>query len=321
MARAYQVVPIGITVEGANILTRTLIVFGQGALRCHPYAFDEVRAAHAGDLAAFDRAFWGHVGHALTTGVRAFVLAVTAGRFTRHPFGAAAGRHAQRITRISAAFALVSEAAMASLGGELKRRERLTGRLADALAQLYLGSCAVKQFEDDGRPSAEEPLMHWAALRAAAECEDALLATLDNLPGALAWLVRLVAFPLGRTQHMPPDELEARIAEGVHSSLELRARLTRHMYLPPTESAGLGSLDHGLALLQRTAPTVARLRAAVTAGQLAKGGEDDVAEAAVRRGIISQSEREALAAARELQRDLVQVDSFAPPEYVARCGA
>lgn len=322
LARAYQVVPIGITVEGANILTRTLIVFGQGVLRCHPYAFEEVRSAHAGDLTTFDRAFWGHIGHALSTGARALVLSVTGGRFARHPFGAAAGRHTQRLTRLSAAFALVTEAAMATLGGDLKRRERLTGRLADALAWLYLGSCAVKRFEDDGRPSAEEPLMHWAAQRAAAECEDALLATLDNLPNrAMAWLVRRVAFPFGRTQRRPSDELETRIAHAVHTSSDLRSRLTRHMYLPPTDAVGLGQLDHGFTLLQRAGDVRKRLRAAVAAGQLPKLGDEHLADAAVSQGLILPAEREAMLAARAMQRDLVQVDSFAPPGYLARCGA
>jgi acyl-CoA dehydrogenase len=322
LARAYQVVPIGITVEGANILTRTLIVFGQGALRCHPYAFEEVRSAHAGDLAVFDRAFWGHVGHALSTAARAFVLGVTGGRFARHPFGAAAGRHTQRLTRLSAAFALVSEAAMATLGGELKRRERLTGRLADALAWLYLGSCAVKRFEDDGRPPAEEPLMHWAALRAAAECEDALLATLDNLPNRrMAWLVRRAAFPFGRTQRRPSDALETLIAEAVHTSSDLRSRLTRHMYLPPTDAAGLGQLDHCHTLLQRAADIRKRLRAAVASGQLPKLAEEHLADAAVSQGLIDPAERKSMLTARAMQRDLVQVDSFAPPGYLARCGA
>jgi len=322
LARAYQVVPIGITVEGANILTRTLIVFGQGVLRCHPFAFDEVRAAHAGDLTTFDRAFWGHVGHALSTGARALVLGVTGGRFARHPFGATVGRHVQHLTRLSATFALVSEAAMATLGGDLKRRERLTGRLADALAWLYLGSCAVKRFEEDGRPAAEEPLMHWATLRAAAECEDALLATLDNLPNRpLAWLVRRVTFPFGRAQRRPSDVLEASIAEAVHTSTDLRARLTRHMYLPPTDAVGLGQLDHCYTLLTRAAGLRKRLRAAVAAGKLPKLGEEHLADAALGQGLIDESEHQAMLAARAMQRDQVQVDSFGPPGYLARCGA
>ncbi len=322
MSRAYQVVPIGITVEGANILTRTLIVFGQGVLRCHPFAFEEVRAAHSDDLVAFDRSFWGHVGHAVSVGVRAAVLGLTGGRLARNPFSSETTRHAQRFTRLSAAFALVTESAMATLGGDLKRRERLTGRLADALAWLYLGSCAIKRFEDDGRPSAEEPLMHWAALRAAAECEEALLGALANLPNRpLAFLVMRVAFPFGRTHQRPTDRLEARIASAVHESPDLRSRLTRHMYLPPQEAPGLGQLDRGFTLVQRAAGIRKRLRAAVAAGQLPKLADEHLADAAAAQGLISGHERETLETAKALQRDLIEVDAFTPPGYLARCGA
>jgi len=322
MSRAYQVVPIGITVEGANILTRTLIVFGQGVLRCHPYAFEEVRAAHARDLVAFDRNFWGHVGHAVSLGARALILGVTGGRLARNPFGAATRRHAQRFSRLSAAFGLVSEGAMATLGGELKRRERLTGRLADALAWLYLGSCALKRFEDEGRPSVEEPLMHWAALRAAAECEEALLGALANLPNRpLAWLLQRAAFPFGRVHRRPSDALESRIANAVHESLDLRSRLTRHMYLPPQDAVGLGQLDRGFTLLHRAAGIKKRLKAAVAAGQLPKLAEEHLADAAAAQGLISGHEREALESAQALQRELIEVDAFTPPGYLARCGA
>ncbi|MEZ6016374.1 MAG: acyl-CoA dehydrogenase [Planctomycetota bacterium] len=322
LSRAYQVIPIGITVEGANILTRTLIVFGQGALRCHPFAFAEVRAAQADDLKAFDRAFWGHIGHALSTGTRALVLGLTGGRLARTPFGAATAPHAKRLTRLSAAFALVSEGAMASLGGELKRRERLTGRLADALAWLYLGSCAIKQFEDDGQPSAEEPLMHWAATRATAEIESALVETLNNLPNrALAWLIRWVAFPWGPTQRRPSDALESHIAQSVHGSLDLRSRLTRHIFLPANEAPGLGQLDRAFVQLHRAAGIQKRIKEAVALGHLPKLGQEHLADAALAQGTISAAEREVLQSALALKRDAIQVDAYAPPAYLARCGA
>ena len=323
LSRAYQVAPIGITVEGANILTRTLIVFGQGVLRCHPFAFDEVRAAQTDDLKALDKALWGHVGHGISTGVRALLLGLTGGRLAGSPFSAATRRHVQRMSQLSAAFALVSEGAMATLGGELKRRERLTGRLADALAWLYLSSCAVKRFEDDGCPSAEEPLMHWACQRATAEVEAALLGTLDNLPNrAMAWIIKRTAFPLGRRTSQPSDALESSIANAVHSSLDLRGRLTRHMHLPATDVPGLGQLDRAFILLHRSSGVRRRVKQAVKDGLLPRlSSEEQLIDAAVSQEIVSEQERETLATARAMQADLIGVDAYSPPSYLERCGA
>src|SRR5690606_11010887 len=169
LARAHQAVPIGITVEGANILTRSMIIYGQGAIRCHPWAQKEIDAVAAGDLAAFDRALWGHVGFVASNAVRALLLGATGGRLARVPLGGAAGDALRRLSRWSAAFALVSDAAMGTLGAQLKRREKITGRLADALAWMYLGAAAVKRFVDDGRPEAELPFVRWAIEQAELE--------------------------------------------------------------------------------------------------------------------------------------------------------
>ena len=164
--------------------------------------------------------------------------------------------------------------------------------------------------------------MHWAALRAAAEVEDALLATLDNLPSRpMAWLVRRVAFPLGRSQRRPSDALESRIARAVHESLDLRSRLTRHMHLPEVDQAGLGQLDRCFTLLHRAAGIQKRVKAAVQAGQLPKLGAEHLVDAAAAQGLITPVERDTVAEARAMQRDLVQVDAFTPPSYLARCGA
>src|SRR6185503_11880373 len=188
------------------------IVFGQGAIRCHPFALAEMHAVADEDLEAFDRAFFGHLSFALRNAFRAFGLGLTHGRLARAP-ESVMRRHVQRLGRLSAAFALVSEAAMATLGGQLKRREAITGRLADALAWLYLGSASIKRFRDQGEPASTRPFAQWAVEHALAEIERALAGVLRNLPSRpVAWLLDLLVFPLGRSEAGPDDALGSEVA-------------------------------------------------------------------------------------------------------------
>ena len=182
LAQAYQAVPIAITVEGANILTRTMIIYGQGAIRCHPFVQAELQAVAEQDVARFDRALFGHVNHVCRSAARAALLGLTNGRLVRVPVGGHAGVCLRRLTRLSAAFALVSDAAMGTLGGQLKRREKISGRLADALAWLYLCSAAVKKFVDDGQPAGDLPFLRWSCAHALYRIETALSGVLANLP-------------------------------------------------------------------------------------------------------------------------------------------
>ncbi|MGE0394661.1 MAG: acyl-CoA dehydrogenase, partial [Vicinamibacterales bacterium] len=223
LAQMYQAVPIGITVEGANILTRSMIVYGQGAVRCHPFLQAEMTAAVNGDLAAFDRAFFGHVNHAFATAVRSVLLGITEGRLAGTPAGTSEGRLYQRFSRMSAAFALVSEAALATLGGGLKRREKLSGRLADALAWLYIGSAVLKRFHADGEPARDRPFARYAAFHALREIQQALVGVLDNLPARpVAWILRPLVFPAGARYRPPSDHLGALVARGLLEDRDAR---------------------------------------------------------------------------------------------------
>jgi acyl-CoA dehydrogenase len=315
---SYASIPIAITVEGANILTRSMIVFGQGAIRCHPYALAEMEAVAANDLDAFDRAFFGHLGHALWTAVRAFALGLTRGRIARVPAGRLR-RRMQRLDRLSAAFALVSEAAMATLGGELKRRETITGRLADALAWLYLGSAALKRFYDEGEPESTKPFARWAAERALAEIESALAGVLRNLPSRpIAWLLGLLVFPLGRSEAGPSDELGSRVARRLQHDDRARDALTAGIFVPPEDEAGLGQLEVALAAVAPALEIEARLRAWVREGKLAEreaGGS--LARAARDAGLIGESELALVEAAGAARDRAIQVDAFDPDEYRA----
>ena len=212
LAQMYQAVPVGITVEGANILTRSMIVYGQGAIRCHPFLQAEVAAATAGDLAAFDRALFGHIGHVASMGARAWLLGVTDGRLVRAPACGKTRRLYGQLTRMSAAFALVSDVSLATLGASLKRREKISGRLADALAWLYLGSATLKRFHDDGEPDWALPFVRFTGAHALYEIQEALQGVLDNLPSRLAALaVRPLVFPLGPRYRPTSDAVGSRL--------------------------------------------------------------------------------------------------------------
>lgn len=321
LAPLYHGAPIGITVEGANILTRTLIVYGQGALRCHPYAFREMEAARKNDLVEFDHCFFKHMGLVVSNATRALLLAVTDGRLEKVPFDGPAKRHAQRLSKLSASFAVVSEVSMATLGGALKRKEKITGRLADALAWMYMGSAAISRFETEGRRQSDTAMLDWACETAAQKIEEALDGVLANLPNRLlaaplSWWI----FPLGRRAKGPDDRLGARVVRNILEDPEARERLTAGIYMPPQEEPGLGALDRGYELAHAATEPRAKLKAAVKQRILPRGREVDIVEQAVEEGVLTPSERDALLAALEAQQDLIQVDAFDPQHYLDRCG-
>ena len=322
LSRMYQGIPIGITVEGANILTRTLIIYGQGALRCHPYAFREMEAARNKDLAAFDKAFFGHVGFVFSGIARAKIHALTGGFFANSPVDGPAETYFKQLTRCSAAFAVMSDTAMASLGGALKRKERITGRLADCLAWMYIGSCSLKHFVDGGQRNADVPFMRWSCETALYNIQEALAGLLENLPNRLAArALKLVIFPFGKPYAPPSDKLSSRIVKAVLEDDEVRDRLTEHIYLPEDPDSNVARLDRGRKLLLEAQDARKKLKDAVRAKTLPRRPERCLLEEAVNKKILTPDEREQLNAALELQNELIQVDSFNPQEYLERCGA
>ena len=315
VGRSYTSIPIAITVEGANILTRSMIIYGQGAIRCHPFALEEMRAVESGDVERFDRAFFGHLRFALTAALRAFLLGLSNGRLGRAPSGLLQ-RHTRRLGRLSAAFAVVSEAAMVTLGGELKRREALTGRLADALAWLYLGSAVVKRFHDAGEPAREQPFAQWAVEHALAEIERALAGVLRNLPSRpVAWLLRVLAFPLGRTERGPDDALGARAAETLLGDDLARESVTAGIFVPPADEAGLGCLEAARTAAKPALAVEAKLRQLVRDRSLTHASDDILARAAASAGLITDAELELVTAADRARERAIEVDAFDPDEY------
>ena len=247
LARAYQGAPIAITVEGANILTRSMIIFGQGAIRCHPYILAEMAAAQDHNLHAFDKALFHHVGHVASNNLRSLWLGLTAGRTSKTPTRDATRRYYQHLNRLSANLALLSDISMSVLGGSLKRRERISARLGDVLSQLYLASATLKRYEDEGRNEADLPLVHWGVQDALNQAETAIEDLLRNFPNRLvAGLLQVVVFPLGRRCRAPSDRLDHQLARILQVPSATRTRLGRGQYLTPGENNPAGQLEEAL---------------------------------------------------------------------------
>ncbi len=319
LAHAYQSVPIGVTVEGANILTRSMIVFGQGAIRCHPFVQAEMRAEAARDLPAFDRAFFGHVGLVFVNAARALVLGLCGARLASSPVRGPAARYVRQLSRLSAVYGLLADVAMGTLGGALKRKESLSGRLADGLAWLYLASATIKRFVDEGQLERDRDAFRWALEHALHELQSAVLGLLDNLPlRPAAWALRWISFPLGARLRPPSDRLASRLARGILDGGELRVALTPHVHLPPPGEPGLGELEAALAAVVAAAPVREKLQRAQRAKSLPRrsGGEELYSEA-LKQGVIVPLEAELVRTAERLREAAIQVDAFEPSGELA----
>jgi acyl-CoA dehydrogenase len=318
LASGYIASPIGITVEGANILTRCMIIYGQGAIRCHPFAKEEMAAFAEGDPSRFDRAFFSHVGFVFKSAARAFLLALTGGRLARTSAGGLLGRKLGELSRMSAAFALTSDVAMATLGGRLKRKEKISGRLADALAWLYLASAAAKKFEDDGRPGADIPFLSWSCDHALFKIEEALLGIIGNLPNRpAAFLLRPLLFPWGPRRKPPSDALGSAVARALLEDHEGRLRLTKDIFVPSPDDPGLGRLEAALGKAVDALHVEAALRDAVRSGRIDRAPGHALAELGLEAGVISRDDVERLRLGDVAREEAIQVDAFEGAEYRA----
>ncbi|NCH84119.1 acyl-CoA dehydrogenase FadE [Cronobacter malonaticus] len=312
LARAYQGAPIAITVEGANILTRTMMIFGQGAIRCHPYVLEEMAAAQNNDVNAFDKLLFRHIGHVGSNLVRSFWLGLTNGLTSRSPTRDATRRYYQHINRLSASLALLSDMSMAVLGGSLKRRERISARLGDVLSQLYLASAVLKRYDDEGRQEADLPLVHWGVQDALHQAEQAISDLLRNFPnGAVAGLLSLAIFPAGRRYDAPSDKLDHKLAKILQTPSATRSRIGRGQYLTPSEHNPVGLLEQ--ALLEVMAADPIHQRICKEMGKnLPFTRLDELAKRALKEGRISEDEAAILIRAEESRLRSINVDDFEP---------
>jgi acyl-CoA dehydrogenase len=316
LARAWDAVPIGITVEGANILTRSMIIYGQGAIRCHPFVHKEINAVAANDLAAFDKAIFGHVNLFMTRATRTKLLAWTGSRIAGTPHVQDTARYYQHLSRFSAAYSITSDIAMGTLGGSLKRREKLSGRLADGLAYLYLASAALKRYHDEPKTASNFALVRWSVELCLYRVQEALVGVLDNLPVRwIAFLLKMAIFPLGARFRPPSDRLGSEVARAILEDREARQTLTGDVFVPPPSEPGLGALEAALDKAVRAIPVETKLRDAVRAGKLDRAPGYMLDDLGLAAGVISKAEYDLLNEARDARDEVVAVDAFPPDVY------
>jgi acyl-CoA dehydrogenase len=327
LGRGYQVVPVAITVEGANILTRNLIIFGQGAVRCHPFVLKEMNAAKNPNREAgvreFDAATVGHVGFAISNAVRSLVLGLTSARFTRVPDTGATRRYFQHVNRYSASFALATDVAMLALGGYLKKKETLSARLGDVLSSMYLASMVLKHHENQGRQQDDLPLIEWACRSLLYQAQEQLHLFLRNFPNRpLALFMRLCIFPRGLSYSPPSDRLGHAIGDLVMNPSATRERLSAHIYKTAAAGNPLGKLQAALLLAAAAEPLEKRIRVdGVKTGRItALDLPGQIAQAAAL-GIVTESEAKLLQDYDAKVQDIVKVDDFEPDELGVGAGA
>jgi acyl-CoA dehydrogenase len=321
LGRGYQIAPVAITVEGANILTRTLIIFGQGAIRCHPYVLREMRAAKdmtgAEASREFDDAFTSHIGHVLRNGVRAFVYGVTRAVFAPVPRDSAREtRHYYRhASRLSAAFAFLADLSMLAMGGALKRKEKISGRLGDVLSMLYLVSATLKRYEDQGRIREDLPLIRWAVRDALYSAQQAIDGILSNFPvKPLARVLRWTLFPMGMSFRPPLDSRNHECAKIALAPGAARDRLTAGMFVPKHESDATGQLEAAFLATIACEPIDEKLRKAVKKGRLSTRPGVELGLIAKEQGIITADEYALWSRKETLRKGVIKVDDF-PPDF------
>jgi acyl-CoA dehydrogenase len=323
LGRGYQVVPVAITVEEANILTRSLMILGQGAIRCHPYVLKEMNAAREKDkaksLREFDEALFGHVGYTLSNAARSLVTGATLARFSSTPESTATRRYYQHINSFSARFAFATDVAMLTLGGYLKQKEHLSARLGDVLSSLYLASMVLKHYENQGRQEADLPLVEWSCRTLLYTAQEQLHGFLRNFPNRwLAALMRLVIFPRGRTYFAPSDRLGLKIVEQLMVPCESRERLADGIYKTVEPGNPIGLLQQALELSVRAAPLEKRLRVdGVKTGRVTALDLPGQIEQGLAAGILSTDEAALLRDYDRKVMDLVHVDDFTTEELMA----
>jgi acyl-CoA dehydrogenase len=314
LARAYQATPVSITVEGANILTRSLIIFGQGSIRCHPYLLQEMAAAssenHEKALVDFDRALFAHIGFTVSNKVRAFTMAITGAHLVRVPAAGLSGRYMKQLTRLSSAFAFIADTTLLLLGGELKRREMLAARLGDVLSHLYLASTTIKHFEDQGRLTSDEPLAGWALDDSLYRIQEAIYGVLENYPVRwMGWALRLVVFPFGRSYAPPSDRLSHRVAKLLLAPGQVRDRLIDGSYHSDDPQDPVGLMECAMAATIASDPIEAKIHKAV--GRLVQPYDYEVpVRDALAAGAISEQEAAQVRDAMALVDRAIAVDEF-----------
>jgi acyl-CoA dehydrogenase len=324
LGMGYKSAPVGITVEGANIMTRTLMVFGQGATRCHPYALNVVHAVEGNDVAAFRKNLVGWIGHFVLNILRGWVRYWTRGLSAGSPVGGPTARYYRRLGWAATRYAVLTDLAMFTIGGKLKVRGKLTGRYSDALAWMILATGALRRYEAEGRKAEDLPLLHYSVQYALARVQEAFAGIYANFGrGLLGWWLRNVGAlflrlnPLGQ---LPHDALGNQAALAIQSPSEQYRRLTSGAFLSPDESRGAGRLLKAFRLLAQAEPVLAKIHQAQKDKLLPRGHAEELAQDAVNKNLISGDEAALLRKATAARLEAIEVDVFTPEQYFGTIG-
>ncbi len=320
LAEVYIATPIGITVEGANIMTRTLIIFGQGALRAHPFAYQEIKAVEANDLKMFDRAFWGHVGHIVSNLCRSICLSWTRGYIATAPKAHREMKvYFRRLKWASASFAILADVAMGTLGGELKAKQKITGRFADILANMYMATSVLRRFEADGRKEDDLPVVHFIMKQFMADIQKAFDGIFDNLkiPG-LRWFMKGWIGAWSRINSMgsqASDGWSHQISTRMMYNDDHRERMTDGIYLPKSLTEQMGRLENARVVVMKAEATEKKIRKAIKEKILPKKKIHELFEEAFAKAVITEDEKKLLKEADKIRYDAILVDDFDEKEY------
>lgn len=315
MGRAYQAIPISITVEGANILTRSMIIFGQGAIRSHPFIYKELESLSEHDenkaLEQFDRALFGHMRFFITNTLRCFLYGLTNALFIRSPKKRKVKRYYKQATRMSAAFALVTDISLMIMGGSLKRREKISARLGDILSHLYMISAVLKYYQDQGEHESDLPFVEWTCQYNLQRIQTAFNGFLHNFPNRpVALLLRWVIFPWGRLYAPPNDQLGHKISKLLINPSEMRNRLTAGVFIPENEEEAVTQLEVALRKVVDAEPLERKIRQFQKDFKPAYANYDAMIAAAKKEGIIDKEELSILQQANDARTKVIGVDDF-----------
>jgi acyl-CoA dehydrogenase len=310
LGNVYMSIPISITVEGANILTRTLIIFGQGAIRCHPFIQDELKAIDENNVKNFDRAFFGHIFHVIKNAFRTLFHGLTGAHLACGYGSGDQRRILQKLSRISAAYAFLSDTAMGVLGGALKRKEKISGRLADILAWQYLAAACVKKFIDDGKRKEDLPFLVWTTDYCLYGIQRAFYGVFQNFqPGILGWTLKKMVFPFGSPFRIPTDIQGRELSIALFDDQNIKDRLTEGMFIPKNEPEGLGWMEATLDQMKICEPISQKLKLAISKKLLSRHSER-LLEDAVDSKIITPEEKNQMVHMEEMKHKAIQVDEF-----------
>jgi acyl-CoA dehydrogenase len=309
-------------VEGANILTRNLMIFGQGAIRCHPYVLKEMEAANIENkqerIERFDELLFSHAGYSIRNAVRSLVLGLSFGKFAIVPHDRKTARYYQKLSRYSAALAFVSDFSMLTLGGKLKQKEHISARLGDVLSQLYICSAMLKRFESQNRPAADQAILAWAFHNAIYKIQLALRLVIDNFPNRyLRTVLRFVVFPFGRRERASGDRLTHKVAQLLLSPSDTRDRLTDGVYKSAKAGHPVGMMEEALPQVIHAEPLERKLLKALSHGEISGITWDEQVQDAIGKSIISTEEADILVQVRNLVMEIIAVDEFDPQDLRA----